>query len=120
MTVDPFSERLARVRQRFVSTLEGKISGACAAARSLQGTAPGAAAAVAETYRCIHGIVGVGPTVGFPTTGRAARNVEDVLRTAHSDKRGLTADEMSRLAQSLHALRETASRELQSFYSVMH
>jgi len=120
MTVDPFNERLARVRQRFMSTLEGKISGACAAIRSLQGTTPSVVAAVAETYRCIHGIVGVGLTVGFPATGRAARSVEDALRAAHSDRRGLTAEEMSRLAQTLHALRETAARELQTFYSILH
>ena len=31
-------------------------------------------AAVGEAYRCMHGIVGVGPTVGFPSTGRAAHD----------------------------------------------
>ena len=66
MTMDPFADRLARVRQRFVSTLEGKIDDTCAALPTLGCDAPLAAAAVAEAYRCMHGIVGIGPTVGFP------------------------------------------------------
>jgi hypothetical protein len=107
MTVDPFAERLAKVRRRFVSTLPGKIDGAYGAAQA-------APAKVAEAYQSIHGIVGIGPTVGFPSTGRAAREVEDVLRSPYRDRRGLTADEVSLFMQRLEALHEAASCELHS------
>jgi recombinational DNA repair ATPase RecF len=63
MAVDPFAERLARVRQRFVSALESKIE---------------------DTYAAIPDLLG---------------ETSAVIETA------------------LHALRETAASELQSFYS---
>jgi hypothetical protein len=113
MTIDPFTERLARVRQRFVSTLEGKIEGAYAAIPALAGAAP----AVTETYLCMHSLVGIGPTVGFPATGRAAHDVEAVLRPPQQARRGLTDDEILALTKRLHALREAATRELQVFHS---
>jgi hypothetical protein len=114
MTTDPFTERLARVRHRFVSTLEGKIEAAYAAIPQFSAGVPAAIPAVAETYRCMHGIVGTGPTVGFPATGRAARDVEYVLRVPQQAGRGLTDDEIQALKETLHALREAAGRELQS------
>jgi chemotaxis protein histidine kinase CheA len=114
MTDDIFAERVAKVRQRFTSSLEAKIDGTYAALRSLGGTEPPAAAAVAEAYRCIHGIVGIGRTVGFPAVGTAAHDVEDVLRSPYHAGRGLTDDEISLLKTSLQALRQVATRELQS------
>ncbi|MGD0024763.1 MAG: hypothetical protein ABSC37_09080 [Xanthobacteraceae bacterium] len=68
---------------------EAKIDDTCAALPNLSGIAPPAAAAVAEAYRCMHGIVGIGPTVGFTATGRPADDVEDVLRSPYHDRRGL-------------------------------
>jgi hypothetical protein len=117
MTVDPFADRLARVRHRFVSTLEGKIENAYEAISQLSAVTPQASATVSEAYRCMHGIVGVGPTVGFPSTGRAAREVENVLRSPHRDGRGLTSEEVSLFMKHLHALRAAATRELQFFQS---
>jgi chemotaxis protein histidine kinase CheA len=114
---DPYAERLDRVRQRFVSTLEGKIEDAYSAIPKLSAVTPTAALAVEVAYRCMHGIHGVGPTVGFPAAGRAAHDVEDVLRLPQQDKRGLTDDEILILKKSLHALREAVSRELQSLRS---
>ena len=76
----------------------------------------GAAAAVGEAYRCMHGIVGVGPTVGFPATGRAAHDVEDLLRPAQNERRGLSDDEISTLHERLLDLRAAAEREMQLFY----
>jgi chemotaxis protein histidine kinase CheA len=101
-----------------VSTLEGKIDGAAAATAKLSDELPAASATVAETYRCMHSIVGIGPTVGFPSTGHAARQVEDVLRSSYRDRRGLTSDEILLFTQRLQALRDAGARELQSFYSV--
>jgi chemotaxis protein histidine kinase CheA len=117
MTVDPFTDRLARVRHRFVSTLEGKIDDAYAALAPMTDGEPGAAAATAEIYRSLHGIVGIGPTVGFPVTGRAAHDAEDVLRMAQQHKRGLNPAEVQSLKRRLHVLREAAEHELRSFYS---
>lgn len=116
MPVDPFADRLARVRHRFVSTLEGKLDEAYAALPKLSDGAPAAAEAVAEIYRSMHGMVGIGPTVGFPETGHAAQDVEDILRPPQHAGRGLTADEVLLFKQRLDALREAAARELQSFH----
>jgi len=117
MSVDPFADRLAKVRQRFVSTIEKKIEDAYGAVPKLSAPVPTASTSVAEAYRCIHGIVGIGPTVGFPSTGRAARDVEDVLRSPHRDCRGLTAEEVALFLKRLHALRDAASLELDFFHS---
>jgi hypothetical protein len=115
MTVDPFADRLARVRRRFVSTLAGKVDETCAAIPNLSAALPAAPGAVAQAYRSMHGVVGIGPTVGFPATGRAARDVEEVLRAPYRDGRGLRSDEIATLLNSLQALREAASRELHLF-----
>jgi chemotaxis protein histidine kinase CheA len=114
MSIDIFADRLARVRRRFVSTLQGRIDDTEASVPKLAGL--GAAAAVGDAYRCMHGIVGVGPTVGFPATGRAAHDVEDVLRAAQNDRRGLADEEIAVLKERLLALRAAAEREMQLFY----
>jgi chemotaxis protein histidine kinase CheA len=120
MTDDIFADRVAKVRQRFVATLEAKIEETSAALPKLGGVAPAdtAAAAVSEAYRVMHAIVGIGRTVGFPDTGRAAHEVEDVLRPPHQAGRGLNDDEISHLKDSLQALRTVAARELQSFQAL--
>jgi len=118
MTVDLFADRVAQVRQRFVSTLEGKIDNTCAALPLCDGNEPLAIAAVAEAYRCMHGLVGIGRTVGFPAVGEAAHDVETILRPAYHTGRGLTAEEISLLKTSLQVLREIAARELQSAKTV--
>lgn len=117
MTEDIFADRVAAVRQRFVSTLSAKIDRTAAALPGLCGAAGEAAVAVAEAYCCMHGIVGIGRTVGFPAIGNAARDAEDVLRPPYRARRGLTEDELSVLKKSLQALREVAARELHSFQS---
>lgn len=118
MIVDPYMDRLARVRIRFATTLAGKIDKTCAAIPRLSNSASSAAAAVAEAYRCVHGIVGVGPTVGFPASGTVAHDVEDILRGPQQERRGLTADETAQVTKTLQQLREVAARELQSFQSL--
>ena len=116
MTDDIFADRVAKVRQRFVATLEAKIDETSAALPTLGGVTPpdAAAAAVAEAYRAMHAIVGIGRTVGFPDTGRAAHDCEDVLRSPYHAGRGLSDGEISLLTASLQSLRTTAARELQS------
>jgi chemotaxis protein histidine kinase CheA len=118
MSVDVFADRLIRVRHRFVSSVEGKIDDARAAIPNLSDAVPAAAASVGDVYRSVHSIVGIGRTIGFPAIGRAARLVEDVLRAAYCAGRGMTADEISLLTNSLNVLREVASSELRSFHPV--
>jgi hypothetical protein len=117
MAVDPFTERLARVRERFVAALEGRIEDTFAAIPDLSGETAAVIETVAETYRRIHGIVGIGPTVGFAGTGRAARDLESILLRPYRAERGLTTAEIASFKQALHTLRQAATSELQSFYS---
>jgi chemotaxis protein histidine kinase CheA len=118
MAADAFTERLARVRARFISALESKIEDTYTALPQLSAAdATAAFTAVEESYRRVHGIVGVGPTVGFPLTGHAARVAENVLLRPRQAERGLTLEEMTSFRKALHALREAAARELQSFYA---
>lgn len=118
MSADPFEERLAQIRDRFVASLSGKIEETDAALPGLVGaTAQGAQAseaaeAVAAAYQRMHGIAGMGPTVGFVATGMAARQVESVLMTAYREKRGLDPSELAHMRAVLDALRETARAEL--------
>jgi chemotaxis protein histidine kinase CheA len=120
MTDDIFADPVAKVRERFVATLEAKIDETSAALPKLGGAAPEATAvaAVSEAYRAMHAIVGIGRTVGFPDTGRAAHEVEDVLRPPYQAGRGLSDDEISHLKDSLQTLRTIAVRELQSFLAL--
>jgi chemotaxis protein histidine kinase CheA len=117
MAVDPFSERLARVRQRFVSTLESKIEDSYADLPKLSGQSHDVIDKLGETYRRIHGIVGVGPTVGFVETGKAAKTVENLLFGPYQAARGLVATEVDALKRALHVLREAAQREVQITYT---
>jgi hypothetical protein len=111
---DLFMERLAKVRLRFASTLEARISDARAALPQLSRGDPASLEKLADTYQKIHGICGVGPTVGFPATGRFARDAENVLLPPFRDNRGLTALEARTLGNALEALRVAARAELQA------
>jgi hypothetical protein len=117
MPVDSFTQRLARVRQRFVSTLESKIEDTYGDLPTLSREGPGVRGTLEETYRRIHGIVAVGPTVGFAATGKAARTVENVLLGPHQAARALGANEVDALKKALHALRQAAQQELQSTFT---
>jgi hypothetical protein len=114
MQPDVFQERLAKVRQRFASTLAARIGEACAALPHLYGNDRVAAEKLADTYHVIHGLCGVGPAVGFVATGKAARGVEDILLPPFRGKRGLTPDETDGLRKELETLRLAAQSELQS------
>jgi hypothetical protein len=114
VTADPFEERLAKVRDRFMSSLEGKIRDSYAALQNMSGAGALAVEAVGETYRRVHGIGGTGPTIGFPETGRAARSAEAAIIAAYRAQRGLTAEERAEFERKLHMLRDTARTELQT------
>jgi hypothetical protein len=112
MQSDPFHDRLDAVRARFAASLEGKIKETCAQLPTLAGKGAEAADAVAASYRRIHGICGVGGAVGFTRTGRAARDVEDVLVGPFRGSRGLAADELEKLERGLATLSAAAAAEL--------
>ncbi len=114
MSADLFEERLAKVRNRFVSTLPGKLDETNAALPLLSGLGAAVVEAVAETYRRMHGIAGTGPTVGFPATGQAARNAEAVLIAANREQRGLSEEEAAEFKTAFDTLRDIATTELQT------
>ena len=116
IVADASADRLAKVRRRFVSSIESKLEDTYEALPSLIGGAS-AAPALATTYRRIHDICGVADTVGFSGTGRAARKLDMILVVPHQEQRGLTASEMTPALQALHALREASLLDLQSVYT---
>jgi chemotaxis protein histidine kinase CheA len=112
---DKFANRLAKVRERFMSSVEGKVEDTYVMFPMLLG-GTAAADALAETYRRIHGICGVAETVGFVLTGRTAQKLDNILLAAHRARRGLTADEMTLAQKALHALRDATRLELQTAF----
>jgi chemotaxis protein histidine kinase CheA len=116
MHADEFEARLAKVRHRFSGTLESKINDTITAFPNLSIGAPDATAAVDEVYRRIHSICGVASTVGFPGSGKAAREAEVVLLAPMRDKRGLTPAESTIFKTTLDALWKASQSELQLMY----
>lgn len=116
MHVDQFELRIAKVRHRFASTLEGKIKDAMSSAPLLGGQGADVVEQVAQSYRSLHGICGVGPTVGFTATGQLARIAESVLTQAYFERRPLNEKEVANLTKALEQLRNTAALELRSMY----
>jgi HPt (histidine-containing phosphotransfer) domain-containing protein len=116
MHADQFEIRLARLRHRFATTLESKILDALVSADHMTRNDAGAIKHISNSYRHLHGICGVGPTVGFAATGEAARAAEATLIQAHHDSRGLTEREVISLKKALEGLRTAASSELRSMY----
>ena len=112
MQPDHFNDRLEVVRKRFASSLEGKINDTYADLPQLSDGGASAFDALANAYRRIHGICGVGRAVGFAATGLAAKDVEDVLVEAYRGQRGLSAGEIARLEKTLGALAAAAQAEL--------
>jgi chemotaxis protein histidine kinase CheA len=111
---DNFNDRLDVVRKRFASSLEGKINDTRTELPSLAAGCANAGDAVTNVYRRIHGICGVGEVVGFAATGRAAKDVEDVLIEAYRRQRGLAAAEIARLEAAMGVLAAAAQAELRS------
>ncbi|MGA3302192.1 MAG: hypothetical protein ABSC72_02770 [Methylovirgula sp.] len=114
MSADLFEERLSKIRDRFTVALPGKLDETDAALARMVGDAPTAVEAVAETYRLMHGIAGTGPTVGFSSTGTAARQAEAVLIPAYREQRGLRPDELTDFKNALPAMRSAAALELRA------
>ncbi|MGA7806462.1 Hpt domain-containing protein [Bradyrhizobium sp.] len=116
MYTDRFEMCVARVRHRFATTLENKIETTMmSAGRMSRGDSSGIKT-VSNAYRHLHGIYGVGATVGFAATGEAAHAAESALIQAYHEERGLTETEVRSLKQALARLRDVAASELRVMY----
>ena len=110
MEVDEFTERLARVRQRFAAALPGKIGDGFAALPKLTDDIE----TLVVTHRKLHEMCGIAPSIGFAATGTAVRAAETVLREPAKTKRPLTLEEAVAFKTALEGLREAAQSDLQS------
>ena len=116
MYADHFETRIAIVRHRFATALESKIEDVAGSADRMFRGDDKDLELISESYRRLHGICGVGPTVGFPATSTAARAAEEALINAYREKRKLSKQEFETLNKALARLREAAAEELQSMY----
>ena len=116
MSVDLFELRLAKVRHRFAVSLESKIKHAVTSIDDMSGSDERAVDQISHYYRDLHGICGVGPTVGFTATSAAAEAAEQVLIEALREKRGLRAEEAFSLKGAIAQLQRAAESELRSMY----
>jgi hypothetical protein len=116
MYADQFEKRLATVRHRFAATLGSKITDVVISTDRMSGNAGSAVKDVSESYRHLHNICGIGPTVGFATTGEAARAAEVALMRAYHEGRGLTDAESVNLKKALGRLQVAATTELRLMY----
>ena len=116
MHADQFETRLAIVRHRFATTLESKIEDAVISANLMSDGGIGMNKQISKSYRTLHGICGIGPTVGFRATGEAAHLAEVALMPAQHESRGLTDREVLNLKKALEHLRVVAATELRMMY----
>ena len=118
MAADEFAQRLELVRKRFAAKLAGRIDDIDASLPELTGTGDEIGKSVYSTHRKVHDLCGIGPTLGFHSTGKAARTCERILLQPSRDQRGLTEQELAQLKEGLAALRATAMDEIHSTHAV--
>jgi len=109
-----FTERLARIRQRFATTLNSKVDDSFACVAKLSDKDADAIETAIVIHRKLHEMCGIAPSVGFPATGIAARAAETVLHDAVKAKRSLTAQEVTAFIAELNGLRAATLFDLQS------
>lgn len=113
MTADDFTVHVARIRERFASTLSGKIAESFAALQKMSTGGGDAIETVIVTHRRMHEMYGVAPTLGFDATGKAAGAARTAIREAAKAKRPATAAEIEILKTELEHLRDAAADDLQ-------
>jgi chemotaxis protein histidine kinase CheA len=109
---DPFAERIAAIRQRFIAKLDGRIDIIASATR--QTDWENGLDTLELAHREAHGLCGVGETLGFVGTGKVARAIEQLLLAALKAERALTDDESVHLREGIVLLRSTATVEVSS------
>ena len=115
MTADDFTVHVARVRERFASTLNSKIADNFAALEKMSASGSDSIEAVVATHRRLHEMYGVASTLGFNATGKAAGAARAAIREAAKAKRPPTAAEITALRRELEHLRDAAAADLRSF-----
>jgi hypothetical protein len=116
MHADLFAVRLAKVRHRFATTLESKITAVVVSADCMSRSNDGMTKHISKSYQKLHGISGIGPTVGFCATGEAAHSAEVTLMPAYCASRELTGSEILSLKKALEHLRAAAASDLKLMY----
>jgi hypothetical protein len=115
ITADDFAEHVARVRERFASTLTDKIADSLAALEKMSaGGSETIEIAIAANIR-LHDMYGIAPTLGFEATGKAAGIARAAIREAAIAKRVPTPAEITALKTALEKLREAAAADLRNF-----
>jgi hypothetical protein len=114
MNETDFAARIGTIRARFATKFNSNIQKADAAMPHLAGDGSTAVDAVATAYRLFHEICGIGATIGFEGTGRAARRIDAILIGPFRARRGLSADELTKLTKRLACLRIVARTEMRS------
>jgi chemotaxis protein histidine kinase CheA len=107
---DLFADRMAAIRQRFIIKFDDRID-------EIESAIPQPGRddefdILALAHRQAHGLCGIGPTLGFVGTGKAARLIEQLLRPVVKAERALTDDEIPRLREGIALLRSTARAEI--------
>jgi HPt (histidine-containing phosphotransfer) domain-containing protein len=110
VTNDLFAVRFEAVRRRFAAKLDGRIGEIEATLPKLSDET--ALELMAVAHRRAHDMCGVGPTMGFVATGKAARSIEQLLLAPLKAERPLTEDEIAELRQGLTVLRAAAKAEI--------
>lgn len=114
MAADQFAERLAQVRARFATKLQTRIDALDESLPHIRGSGDAVIETLTTAHRGMHDLCGIGPTIGFDATGRAARHVEQILLAALRAGRGLNDQETNELRDAARALREAARDDLQA------
>jgi hypothetical protein len=113
-----FASRIDMIRARFALKLADRIQQTDAALSQMADGRSHAVDAVATAYRWFHDVSGIGPTLGFETTGREARNCADILVNPFRTRRGLSPDELASLTHGLESVRIAALRETHPIESI--
>jgi hypothetical protein len=117
LTADDFTVHVARVRDRFASTLNSKIADSFEALERMSAGGANAVEITIVTHRRLHEMYGVAPTLGFVATGKAAGAARAALRDAAKAKRAATPTELALLKTELEHLRDAAAADLRNLLS---
>jgi hypothetical protein len=114
MSIDQYTECLAKIRSRFAAELSHKIDSLDHALPQLSGKDNSVIEALDAAHRGVLELCSTGPAVGFVATGKAARSVQQILYRSLRAKRGLSDSEVTSVLAGLGALRVAAQSELHS------
>jgi hypothetical protein len=108
-----FETRIEAVRKRFAAKFVVRMQRTVADLSRMSGEGDASADIVANAYHWLHEICGIASTIGFVSTGLAARSCDALLVGPYRAQRGLSAAELAQLTERLESLRLTARAELQ-------